>query len=219
MYLQVENLLTPAEVQEIAAVARSTSYLDGRASNPHADKQNAIADLNDAGARKAAEIFSAALGRNEEVKNFSFPRRVAVPRLARYSQGMYYAPHADAAFMPLAEDPLRADISCTAFISDPASYKGGELLIHMGSVGVPFKGKPGSAIFYPSTFIHQVARVTAGERVVMLTFIESQIVDQTLRELLYEINEVYALEGLKMDIRNATRLQRVSSNLKRLWSR
>ena len=49
--------------------------------------------------------------------------------------------------------------------------------------------------------------MTAGERVVMITFIESQIADPARRELLYTLNEVRALEGLKMDWRNRVRLE------------
>jgi hypothetical protein len=39
------------------------------------------------------------------------------------------------------------------------------------------------------------------------------------RELLYTLNEVRALEGLKMDWRNRTQLEYVSANLLRMWSR
>jgi hypothetical protein len=53
----------------------------------------------------------------------------------------------------------------------------------------------------------------------MITFIESQIPDEMRRELLYTLNEVRALEGLKMDWRNRTQLEYVSANLLRMWSR
>jgi hypothetical protein len=48
---------------------------------------------------------------------------------------------------------------------------------------------------------------------------ESTIPDHVERDLLYTLNEVYALEGLKMDWQNRTRLQYVSSNLTKMWSR
>jgi PKHD-type hydroxylase len=61
--------------------------------------------------------------------------------------------------------------------------------------------------------------VTAGERLVIITFIESQIPDQMQRDLLYSLGEVHALEGLKMDWRNRTQLAYVIENLHRMWSR
>ena len=39
------------------------------------------------------------------------------------------------------------------------------------------------------------------------------------KDLLYALNEVRALEGLKMDWHNRTQLQYVSENLLRMWSR
>ena len=64
-----------------------------------------------------------------------------------------------------------------------------------------------------------MAPVTTGERLVLISFIESQIPDPMERDLLYSLNEVRSLEGLKMDWRNRTRLEYVSSNLLRRWSR
>ena len=46
---------------------------------------------------------------------------------------------------------------------------------------------------------------------------ESVVVDQTYRELLYQLNEVLALEGEKMDWENRTRLSYVCSSLYRHW--
>jgi len=59
--------------------------------------------------------------------------------------------------------------------------------------------------------------VTKGERLVALTFIESRIADGEQRELLYELNEVAAAAGEKMDVDTYTRLQRVQQNLMRKW--
>jgi PKHD-type hydroxylase len=60
--------------------------------------------------------------------------------------------------------------------------------------------------------------VTAGERLVIITFIESQIPDQLQRDLLYSLGEVRALEALKMDWRNRVQLDYVIQNLHRMWS-
>lgn len=220
MFLQIENFLTPAEVQSVAAHAREAKFIDGRRSNPYnTSKDNLIGDPADPASQKASQIALNALQRNEQVKNFVFPRRMAVPSLQRYGVGMKYGAHVDAALLPVDVQPLRSDVSCTMWIADPAEYQGGDLVAHLGTEIVRVKGNPGSAIFYPSTTVHQVVPVSAGERLVMITFIESQIPDQLQRDLLYALGEVRALEGLKMDWRNRTQLDYVVQNLQRLWSR
>jgi PKHD-type hydroxylase len=220
MFLQIENFLTAAEVQSVISIAAQTKFIDGKRSNPHnIVKNNVIADLTDANALKASQIALVALQRSEEVRNFVFPARVAAPTLTRYALGMKYGAHSDAAFLPIGPEPLRSDVSCTIFISKPQDYQGGELLIHLGTETVSVKGVAGSAIFYPSTSVHQVVPVTSGERLVIISFIQSQIPDQMQRDLLYSLGEVRALEGLKMEWRNRTQLEYVIANLQRMWSR
>jgi hypothetical protein len=43
--------------------------------------------------------------------------------------------------------------------------------------------------------------------------------DEQQRGLIYALNEVRALEGLKMDWRNRIQLEYVLANLLRMWSR
>jgi PKHD-type hydroxylase len=219
MFLLVKNVLSPAEVDQVRQLAKTMRFVDGRASNPHnLAQKNLPADLASPEAQKASQIAGAAIAANEEVRNFAFPKRIATPLLSRYEPGMTYGVHSDAAYLPLPNGPLRSDVSATLFIGDPSTYDGGELRIHLGSETVTIKGEPGSMIVYPSNTLHEVVPVTRGERVAFFTFMESVIPDHVQRELLYTLNEVYALEGLKMDWENRTRLQYVSSSLHRIWS-
>ena len=220
MFLLVDNLLTAADIQTLREIATQAKFIDGRLTNPHNTvKSNVIAEAGDPLAQKASQLALSALQRSEQARNFVLPQRVALPTLCRYAVGMAYGPHVDTAFLPGGQQPMRCDVSCTMFVSDPSTYEGGELVAYMGSETVRIKGNPGQAVFYPSTAIHQVAPVTAGERLVVITFIESQIPDQLQRDLIYTLGEVRALEGLKMDWRNRTQLEYVISNLQRMWSR
>jgi PKHD-type hydroxylase len=220
MFLQIDDLLSLAEVKALLDLAQQTPFIDGRRSNPHnMTKNNVIADPANGAGQQAAQIALNALQRSQAARDFAFPQRIAVPVLTRYDPGMTYGAHVDAAFLPLSERPMRSDVSCTIFVSDPASYEGGELVVYLGSEAVRIKGKPGQAVLYASTAVHQVAPVTAGSRLVLISFIESQIPDPMQRDLLYTLNDVRALEGLKMDWQNRTRLEYISSNLHRLWSR
>ena len=218
MFLEIDPVLTPAEVQRLREIAAAARFVDGRISNPHnTAKNNLQIDRQDAIYQESARILGAALARNEEFRNFTFPKIVPPPMLCRYGRGMNYGVHTDAAFMPIGPRALRSDVSCTIFVADPAEYEGGELSIHLGGRRIDIKGGAGSAIVYPSNMMHEVRPVTSGERLVAITFIESQIADPAQRALLYELNEVTALEGLNMKPENWRRLDHVRSGLHRMW--
>ena len=220
MFLQIENFLNADEVQSISELAREAKFIDGRRSNPHnVMKTSEIGDPNDPAAQRVSQIALAALKRSGEATEFVFPQRVALPSLCRYGVGKQYGAHTDAAFLPVGPQPLRSDVSCTIWISDPAGYRGGELVAHFGIEVMRIKGNAGSAVFYPSSTVHQVVPVTSGERLVIITFIESQIPDQLQRDMLHALGEVRALEAEKMDWRNRTQLDYVIQNLHRMWAR
>jgi PKHD-type hydroxylase len=219
MFLEIAGVLDANEIQRLMEIARSASFVDGRVSNPHnPTKQNLQVDPGDSSFDEAGRIVGQALARSEEFRRFAFPVRVAPPLLCKYEPGMSYGKHPDAAFLPMQPAPLRSDVSCTVFIADPSTYEGGELTIHLGSRPISIKGAPGSAVVYPSTTIHEVQPVRSGERIVAITFIESQIVDEKKRDLLYTLNEVAALEGLGMQWDNRIRLEHVRQSLHRMWS-
>jgi PKHD-type hydroxylase len=158
-----------------------------------------------------------AFARSEEFREFAFPQAIAPPLLTKYQPGMYYGAHADAAFINLGNAIIRSDLSCTIFLSDPDSYEGGALHVRLGDASLRFKLKPGEAILYPSDTFHEVEKVTSGERLVAITFIQSKIADPFRRNLLFDLNEVAALEGLTMKPDNFARLQLVQSQLLRYW--
>jgi len=220
MFLQAKNVLTQTEIGQILQLSQSLKFVDGRQSNPHnIAKQNLQVDMTQPNAVKLSQIAAGAIGRNEQIRNFAFPRRVATPLLSLYEPGMTYGEHADAPYIVLPTGPLRSDVSATLFLEDPASYKGGELVIHLGTEKIAVKGEPGTVIVYPSTTLHEVAPVTEGRRLAMFTFIESVIPDQMERELLYLVYEVHALEGFNIKPESRTRLQYIASCLHRKWAR
>ena len=215
---RVLQILTPQEIEECRKIAASASFIDGRTTNPHhTAKQNE--QLHEPAAyQKSSDLFCQALLRSPEFMEFAFPVALAPPMMTRYKPGMKYGGHADAAFIQLPGASIRSDLSCTIFLNDPADYDGGELHVRLGDADLKFKLQPGEAIIYPSDSLHQVIPVTKGERLVAITFIQSRIQDPFRRNLLFELNEVAALEGLKMDPENFNRLQLVQQNLLRYWS-
>ncbi len=218
MFLELPEVLTADEVSRVRRLAGAARFADGRGSNPHSiAKNNLQIDANDPAHAEASRLMAGALQRNAVFRGFAFPRIMAPPMLTRYAPGMNYGVHSDTAFMPVGQRPLRSDVSCTVFIADPATYEGGELTIHLGTRAIPFKGAAGAAIVYPSNTLHEVTPVTAGERLVGITFIESMIPDPAHRDILYQLDEVAALEGFNISWENRTRLQYVRNNLRRMW--
>jgi PKHD-type hydroxylase len=219
MFLEIKALLNPQEIARLNQLSREVKFVEGRISNPaNTTKDNLQADLSDPRYAESTKIVSDAFARSREFMDFAMPKKIAPPLLCRYEPGMKYGAHADAAVIALIGGNLRSDISCTVFIADPHSYEGGELVTHLGTRPVPFKGMPGDAIVYPSTLLHEVRPVRSGARLVSITFIESMIADEHKRTQLYELNEVGALEGLKMDWQNRVRLELVRQNLFRMWA-
>ena len=215
---RVLQILNSDEVAELKRIAADAPFIDGRITNPHnTAKQNE--QLHDPQAyQKSSQLLMQAFGRSAEFAEFAFPVSLAPPMLTRYKPGMKYGAHADAAFIQLPGATIRSDLSCTLFLNDPDEYDGGELNVGLGDASLSFKLQPGEAIVYPSDSFHQVMPVTRGERLVAITFIQSRIQDPFRRNLLFELNEVAALEGLKMEPENYGRMQLIQQNLLRHWS-
>ena len=218
MFNVIDAILSDAELHELHSIADDATFVDGRISNPHNTAKNNLHMDDPSAMERSSKIMLDAMYRNEEFRNYAFPKVVAPPLITTYHQAMRYGLHADAAFMHIGQRPLRADLSCTLFLSDPDSYEGGALRVVLGAREVQFRLRAGSLVLYPSTTLHEVTPVTSGERRVGLTFIESRIADAERREWLYELNEVAALEGLGMERENFMRLQRIQQNLLRHWS-
>ena len=218
MFKRIDDVLSKAELTELHRIADGATFVDGRISNPHNSVKNNL-HLHDAAEnQRSATIMLEAMRRNEEFRHYAFPKVIAPPLITAYKVGMHYGLHGDAAFMQIGPRSLRSDLSCTLFLSDPATYEGGALQISLSGTEVSIRLPAGSMILYPSTTLHEVTAVTRGERRVGLTFIESRIADPDRREWLYELNEVAALEGLTMQRENFVRLQRVQQNILREWA-
>ncbi|HEY7752796.1 MAG TPA: Fe2+-dependent dioxygenase [Steroidobacteraceae bacterium] len=219
MFLEIASVLTPAELTRLREIARTSEFVDGRISNPQNQTKNNLQLHGQGGAAKESSLLLAhALRRSEPFRNYTFPNRFAPPLMCRYVPGMSYGRHSDAAFLSVDSALLRADVACTVFIAEPSAYEGGELTIHLGTQSVSVKGAAGSAVVYPSTTIHEVRPVTRGERLVAITFVESQIADERKRDLLYTLNEVVALEGLSLSWDSRVRLEQVRQSLHRMWA-
>ena len=215
----IKDVLNGQQIARLKDIAAKAQFLDGKISNPHSTAKFNTQMHDPALQQSAVDIMAQALFGNEEFMNFAIPSQFAPPLICRYTPGMKYGLHPDAAMMGVGNVSIRSDLSCTIFLSDPESYEGGALRSQLGTEEIRVKGPAGSAVVYPSSTLHEVEEVTRGERLVGITFIQSQVPDTAQRELLYELGEVAALEGNTMARENYTRLQAVQYNLRRMWQR
>jgi PKHD-type hydroxylase len=133
--------------------------------------------------RLAAEL-QACLLRHPLLQAAAFPRAVHSILFSRCGPGEGYGRHVDNAWMAGG----RSDLSFTLALSDPGDYAGGALVLESPNGEEAFRLPQGHALVYPSTLLHRVEPVSAGERLVAVGWIESRIRHADQRELLFELD-------------------------------
>jgi PKHD-type hydroxylase len=169
--------------------------------------------------RQIARIVLDALDRNETFNRVAMPRQALAPFVSRCRPGMEHGLHFDNAFSG-GLHRLRKDIALTLFLSDPASYDGGELTITTGWGGErAYKPAQSSAVVYPADRLHRVSKVTRGERLVAVTWIESYVRDPAKREIILDMLCVAEhLHGIDPDAPQTELAYKCHANLMRRWA-
>ena len=113
----------------------------------------------------------------------------------------------------------RSDVSTTVFLNEPDDYVGGELVINTSFGEQKIKLAAGAAVVYPSSSLHHVAEVTAGTRLVAVTWTQSIIRDPARRELLYQLNQAReSLLKTRPDDSETKNVDVAYVNLFRMWA-
>jgi len=215
MNVFVDRILGQAELARVLSILHSRKFVDGKltASGPAREvKENLQADRPDGAPTDADQIILAALQRNEQFQAFAIPRRILLPLYNRYEPGMQYGAHVDSPVMGSGTGQVRTDISMTIFLSDPGSYDGGELALETPLGEQEIKLDAGEAVFYPSTTVHRVTPVTRGVRLAAVSWIQSGVRDERLRELLFDRKRAMATAA---DRDSEVLLHKIHSNLLR----
>jgi PKHD-type hydroxylase len=219
MFHHLPGLFSRDEVTRLRELAESARFVDGRATNRgHPAKRNLQLPQEDEASEAPSALVREGLARSPEVHAIVQPKRLARATLSRYEPGMEYGGHMDEAIFR-SQPPMRADVSCTVFISDPDAYEGGELIVEAGNQQVSAKYPAGDAVLYPSTSIHRVAPVTRGVRLVAVSWFESTVRDAGQRDILYHLQKVLDDPRLhELDPELAVRVSYAKTNLLRMWA-
>lgn len=225
MLLHIPNVLTAEEIHHARALLAAAPWGDGRAS---AGTQAAQAKNNEQlpgdceAARELRALVLRGLDRHPVFFSFALPKRLYPPQFNRHGGATNaYGNHVDAAirYQPETGERVRTDLSCTLFLSDPASHDGGELVMQDSQGARAFKLPAGDLLLYPGTHVHQVAPVTRGQRLACFFWIESLVRGGEQRRLLYDMD--MALLALRRDHGESAATVTLTGtyhNLLRMWA-
>ena len=134
--------------------------------------------------KKYSGLITKKILSNELIKSFALPKKVHGTIFSKSTKGMRYGSHIDNPYMSSG----RADLSFTIFLSSKENYDGGALSIESFNSEKKFKLNAGEIIIYPSTYLHSVEEVIAGERLVFIGWIESYVKSVEEREYLFDLD-------------------------------
>ncbi|MDP3873019.1 MAG: Fe2+-dependent dioxygenase [Methyloversatilis sp.] len=224
MLLTIENLLPDDEIARLRALLARAGWSSGAAT---AGTQAVTVKNNQQIAEDAPllpelrRIVLTALNRSPLFFTAVLPHRIVPPCFNRYADGAdRYGAHIDNSMRALPDGSgyVRADVSATLFLSDPADYDGGELVIEDTYGRHEVKLPAGSLVIYPSSSVHQVQPVTRGERIGCFMFIQSLVRDAEQRRLLFDLDmELLTLRQQLGETPSMVRLTGVYHNLLRRW--
>lgn len=179
-------------------------------------KSNLQGDTQHPEVRGVIDKARSGLREHPQFETFALPLKFGRVMLNRYEPGMAYGSHFDAAFI----DGVRTDLSFTLFLSDPGSYRGGELAIYSPAGSQEVKLPAGCAVVYPSDSLHAVKPVEEGTRLAVVGWVQSRIQSAEQRQLLFELTQATTQADAATDIDShaITRLRHVRNNLLRMWS-
>jgi PKHD-type hydroxylase len=223
MLLHIPQVLDVATEQQCRDQLLATDWADGRHTagnlSAQAKRNQQLAPQSPVGQAIGGLIRDRLQG-NGLFFSAALPKQLVPPLFNRYESGMAFDNHIDNAVrgIPGTEDRIRTDLSATLFLSEPASYDGGELVIE-DSYGVHSVKLPaGDLVLYPSTSLHRVEPVTRGVRLASFFWIQSMVRDAGRRSLLFDLDQqIQALRRQLGDGDISVGLTGVYHNLLRQW--
>ncbi|WP_199028031.1 Fe2+-dependent dioxygenase [Ralstonia sp. ASV6] len=226
MLVCIPNVFNAAQVAALRELLDNAgdAWVDGRVSAGYSGapvKNNQQIDERAEVALQCQQLILSVLERHPRFISAALPNVVYPPMFNRYGEGMTFGAHVDGSVRihPHNGAKLRTDISATLFLSDPASYDGGELQIEDTYGMHSIKLNAGDLVIYPATSLHQVTPITRGVRVASFFWIQSLIRDDAQRAMLFDLdNAIQTLNQTDADATARRTLIGVYHNLMRQWT-
>lgn len=217
MLITIAGILSPDRLAELRETLPRMQFEDGKST---AGWHSAVVKSNEQAAASATldllrDELSKALTANPVFAAAVRPKAMTRLLISKTSNGGHYGTHVDSPMM----GGVRTDVSFTLFLSDPADYDGGELIIESAAGEDGYKLPAGSVVVYPSTTLHRVAPVTRGERFVAAGWAQSYIREAAKRELLFDLDTA---KRRLFDAHGKTEefdlVAKSAANLMRMWA-
>ncbi len=217
----IPKVLNESELNQIDELVAQSEFEDGKLTAGYrAERVKDNLQLKSDMPHKQAlnELVLNALKKNRLFQRVAIPRIIRPPLVSRYTSGMSYGSHVDDALMGTGRQ-VRSDLAVTVFLADQSSYEGGELMVKTSLGELAVKLPRGDGVVYPASTIHRVNPVVSGERIAIVTWVQSHVRDPLQREILAD------LDGMKESLDQAdphgeaTEVAfKVYSNLLRMWA-
>lgn len=201
------------------------AWIDGSVT---AGAQSALAKRNrqlpegSPSALAAGDIVLDALAASARFVAGALPLKLYPPLFSAYECGEAFGAHVDGAVRsPRGSDyRVRADLSATLFLSEPADYDGGALVVETANGAQSVRAGAGDMIVYPASTIHRVEPVTRGRRLAAIFWVQSMVRDDGARATLFELDEAVQALGARVGQGDPAivRLTGVYHNLLRRWA-
>lgn len=224
MYIStIKGILCADEVARIRSLVGPEDFVGGHISGgSESNKNNLELSTRAANYLEVLRLVESSVRRSQEFSYTAFPRSMTRPIVSNYLPGMFYNEHTDSAvanflacacpssrwadciackatqhrtLAPVGTGYVRADLSMTLFLSDPATYDGGELCFNGGEQ--KYKPPAGAAVLYPTGAPHSVNRVTRGERLAAVFWVQSMVPSNSRRYLLRNTYNLWQSLGLQ----------------------
>jgi PKHD-type hydroxylase len=225
MLLKIPQILDAAGVARARELLAAAPWVDGRATAGTQAAQVKNNEQLQPGSEQHRELQALVLQALEKHPVFfsaTLPKRVLPPLFNRYGGAANtYGSHVDQAvrYLPGGVQRVRTDISCTLFLSEPAEYDGGDLVIEHSYGEQRVKLAAGDMVVYPGTSVHRVEPVTRGARLASFFWIESMVRTDEQRRLLHEMD--MSLMRLRTELGETDELVQLTGtyhNLLRMWA-
>ena len=175
--MRIYRVMSADQASAICDVLKSGEWQQGRARTK--ELTGTVKQNEEILKHETLDRIGKLVANNPAIQLDHIPLQVHSPKFSRYSIGAHYGRHTDAPWM----GTTRTDLSCTLWLND--DYEGGVLNIN----GTRLKGKPGECVIYDCGAPHEVEEVTAGERVCVITWIQSRIRDAHKRQLVSKMRK------------------------------
>jgi len=194
MLIHLPRLLDPDQVAMMRGHLSRADWGDGGVTAGFQSgrvKHNLQIGSDSAPGRDLGLVVIRALETSPAFISAALPRHVFPPLFNRYDPGMGFGMHIDNAVrqVPGTGQRLRTDLSATLFLSDPATYDGGELVIEDTYGSHAVKPAAGDMVLYPARSLHRVEPVMRGSRIAAFFWVQSMVKSGDHRAMLYDLDQ------------------------------